>query len=171
MQRRVLRVDGDQLSAGGLGQRGHELAAHDERLLVGQGDIDALGERHDRGSEAGRADDRVQHQIGVGLGDKPHQPLGTASTSRPSTPHQREPPRRDPTARSCERRAYAPADQRVVRRARGEPDQLELAGGPRDDVERLRADGARGAEDEQPLHGALIVAGGPSAADKPSPRC
>ena len=57
VQRGVLGVDRDQLGAGGLGERGHELAADDERLLVGQRDVDALGERDDRRAEAGRADD------------------------------------------------------------------------------------------------------------------
>ena len=54
----------------------HELAADDERLLVGERDVDALGERDDRRAEAGRADDRVEHEVGVGLGDEPHEPLG-----------------------------------------------------------------------------------------------
>ena len=48
VQRGVLGVDRDQLRAGGLGQRGHELAADDQRLLVGEREVDALGERHDR---------------------------------------------------------------------------------------------------------------------------
>ena len=57
VDRGVLGVDRDQAGAGGLGERGHELAADDERLLVGQRDVDALGERDDRRAEAGGADD------------------------------------------------------------------------------------------------------------------
>ena len=76
VQRGVLGVDRDQLRAGGLRQGHHQLAAHDERLLVGQRDVDPLGERDDRRTEAGRPDDRVEHEVGAGLGDEPHQPLG-----------------------------------------------------------------------------------------------
>ena len=53
VQRGVLGVDRDQLRARGLGERGHEFAAHDQGLLVGQRDVDALGQRHDRRAEAG----------------------------------------------------------------------------------------------------------------------
>ena len=65
VERGVLGVDRDQPRAGGLGERGHELAADDQRLLVGQRDVDALGERDDRRAEAGGADDRVEHEVGA----------------------------------------------------------------------------------------------------------
>ena len=76
VQRGVLGVDRDQLGAGGLGQRHHEVAADDERLLVGERDVDALGQRHDRRAEPGRADDRVEHEVGAGLRHEPHEALG-----------------------------------------------------------------------------------------------
>ena len=76
VQRGVLGVDRDQLRAGGLAERHHELTADDERLLVGERDVDALGERDDRRPQAGRADDRVEHEVGAGLGDEPHEALG-----------------------------------------------------------------------------------------------
>ena len=76
VDRGVLGVDRDQPRAGGLGQRGHELAADDQRLLVGQRDVDALGQRDDRRAEAGGADDRVEHEVGAGLGDERDQALG-----------------------------------------------------------------------------------------------
>ena len=52
-------------------------------------------------------------------------------------------------------------DERLVRRAGGQPDELELARRALDDVERLRADRARGAEDEEPLHGSPLWQGVP----------
>ena len=58
MERGVLGVDRDQPRAGGLGERGHELAADDQRLLVGERDVHPLGEGDDRRAEAGAADDR-----------------------------------------------------------------------------------------------------------------
>ena len=87
-------------------ERHHELAADDERLLVGQRDVDALGERDDRGAEPGRADDRVEHEVGAGLGDQPHQALrARRAPRRPSTPPRRAPRRPRRPARSAARRA------------------------------------------------------------------
>ena len=76
VQRRVLGVDGDDLRAGRLGERHDELAADDERLLVGQREVDALAERRDRRPQAGRADERVEHEVGARLEHEPHEPLG-----------------------------------------------------------------------------------------------
>ena len=59
-----------------LGQRHDELAADDERLLVGQREVDPLAERRDRRAEAGRADERVEDEVGAGLEHEPHEPLG-----------------------------------------------------------------------------------------------
>ena len=55
VQRGVLGVDRDQLRAGGLGERHHELAADDQRLLVGERDVDPLGERDDRRARGRRS--------------------------------------------------------------------------------------------------------------------
>ena len=123
VQRGVLGVDGDQLGAGGLGQRHHEVAADDERLLVGERDVDALGERDDGRAEPGRADDRVEHEVGAGLGDEPHEPLGPGQhlalgprlggarggvAVAERDPRARRAPRRARRARSCERSADRP---------------------------------------------------------------
>ena len=135
----MLGVDRDQPRAGGLGQRGHELAADDERLLVGQRDVHALGERDDRRAEAGRADDRVEHEVGAGLGDEPRSsPSGPASTSPPV---HASAARAAASASVSAIRGHAVLDrlldQRHVLRAGGQPDDLERALGARDDVERL----------------------------------
>ena len=88
VERGVLGVDRDQPGAGGLGERGHELAADDQRLLVGQRDVHPLGQRDDRRAEAGGADDRVEDEVGLRLGDQADQALGAvqhlaaASTAR-----------------------------------------------------------------------------------------
>ena len=52
VKRGVLGVDRHDLRAGGLGERRHELAADDERLLVGERQVDALAERRDRRARA-----------------------------------------------------------------------------------------------------------------------
>ena len=68
--------------------------------------------------------------------------------------------RRTPCSRAWATRAsWEPSADR--------PTELERAGGARHDVERLRADGARGAEDQQPLHRLAIVAAAFSAPAKP----
>ena len=106
VQRGVLGVDRDQLRAGGLGQRGHELAADDERLLVGQRDVDALGERDDRRAEAGGADDRVEHEVGARTRRRAGRgPRGRRAPRRRSRPRRRGRRRRRRRARSGARRA------------------------------------------------------------------
>ena len=110
VQRGVLGVDRDQLGAGGLGERGHELAADDQRLLVGQRDVDALGERDDRRAEAGRADDRVERRGRRRTRRRGAPgPRGRPAPRPRSTPRRRGRRRRGPTARSGARRARGPA--------------------------------------------------------------
>ena len=53
-QRRVLGVDRQDPALGRLGQRGDQLAADDEALLVGERDVDPLGQGDDRRAEARR---------------------------------------------------------------------------------------------------------------------
>ena len=65
-QRRVLGVDRQDPGLGRLGQRRDQLAADDEALLVGEREVDPLGERDDRRPEPGDADDRVQDEVGLG---------------------------------------------------------------------------------------------------------
>ena len=160
VQRGVLGVDRDQLGAGGLGQRHHEVAADDERLLVGQRDVDALGERDDGRAEPGGADDRVEHEVGAGLGDEPHEPLGPGQhlalgpclggaggrvgVAERDAPH---------AVLLGER------DEPLVRALGGQADELELLTRAGDDVERLEADGAGGAEDQQAFHPRAMMAG------------
>ena len=161
VQRGVLGVDRDQLRARGLRQRHHQLAAHDERLLVGQRDVDPLGERDDRRTEAGRPDDRVEHEVGAALGDEPHQALGPGQhlAAGPGLRGarggvgvaERDPP---DAVRAGLRH------ERLVRALGRQPDELERLRRACDDVERLRADRARGAEDQEPLHCASMMAGG-----------
>ena len=62
-KRGVLGVDRDHLGAGGLGQLHHELAADDQRLLVGEREVDPLAERRNGRPEAGRADERVKDEV------------------------------------------------------------------------------------------------------------
>ena len=63
--RRVLGVDRQDPGAGRLGERRDQLAADHQALLVGERQLDPLGERDDRRAEAGGADDRVEDEIGL----------------------------------------------------------------------------------------------------------
>ncbi len=101
----VLGVDGHDPRAGGLGQRGDELPAHHQGLLVGECQVDALAERGHGRSEPGRAHERVQHEIGMGLHHQANEPLGAAE---------------HPPIRPCLRR-------RGPRRRVGEGDSLHAA--------------------------------------------
>jgi hypothetical protein len=74
VQSRVLGIDGEDASAGSFCQRDHELAPHDERLLVRKRQIDPLAKRRDRGPEAGGANEPVEHEIGARLHDQAHEP-------------------------------------------------------------------------------------------------
>ena len=105
------------------------------------------------GPEAGGADDGVEHEVGAGLGHEPDQPSGPASTS-PSVHASRGArggvgvAERDPIHAVGARLR----DQRLVRALGRQPDELERVGRARHDIERLHADRAGGAEDQEPLH-------------------
>ncbi len=148
--------DGDQLRAGGLRKRADELAADDQRLLVGEREVDALAERRHRRPETGGADERVEHELRAGLDDQLDETLraGKDLTIRPRLGgarsgvgvNERDPPHAV-RAGLC--------DKRLPGALGGEPDQLELTvpggavGG--EDVKRLGADRAGGAEDQKTL--------------------
>jgi hypothetical protein len=142
----VLGVDGDHLRAGGLGQRHHELAAHYERLLVGEGEVDPLAERGHAGPEPGRAHERVQHEVGVAVHDQLDEPLVAGEHLAPAPR-----PRGARGGVLVGERYPGDAvllglrDQPLEARLRGERDDLDL---PRslDHVERLPSDRAGGAE-------------------------
>ena len=55
---------------------GDELAADDERLLVGQREVDALPQRRDRRPEPRGAHERVEDEVGARLEHEPHESLG-----------------------------------------------------------------------------------------------
>ena len=159
VQRRVLGVDGQDLRARGLGELHDQLAADDERLLVGQRQVDALPQRGHRRAQPGGADERVEHEVGARVEHQAHEPLGADQhlAVRPRLGRagagvgvgQRDP--RDAVLGRLR-------DERLPRALGRQPDQLELLGA-RDDVERLRADRAGRAEDEQaPGHAAILGA-------------
>ena len=149
VQRGMLGVDGQDLRAGRLRERHHELAADDERLLVGEREVDPLPERGDGRAEAGGADERVEHEVGARLEHEPHEPLGAAQhlAVGPGLGGARA---RVGIGQRDAIDAEEPRllDQGLRRALRAQADELEL-GIARDDVERLGADRAGRAEDEE----------------------
>ena len=71
----MLGVDGDDARAGGLSKLDHELAADHKRLLIGQRQHEALGERRHRWHQPGGTHDRVEHHLAARLGDQPRNAL------------------------------------------------------------------------------------------------
>ena len=109
------------------------------------------------GPEAGRADDRVEHEVGVRARRPARRGPRARRAPRPrSTPPPRAPRRRGPTARSGARRGRAPARPaararcpRTGRRSRTRRRSTSSACVPIEPVEP---------EDEEPLHRRPIVA-------------
>ena len=71
----MLGVDRQDLGAGGLSKLHHELSPHDQRLLVGQREVDALAERGDGRQEPRGPDDRVQDHVALAARDQLDDPL------------------------------------------------------------------------------------------------
>jgi hypothetical protein len=165
----VLGVHRQQLRAGGLGESHHELAAHDKALLVGQREVDALAERRDGGPEPGRADQRVQDEIAVGVRDQLHEALRSGQHL-----HLRVLARPRGRIGVGKRNAAHAVRNRLLQEqlpaGRGsEPNDLEL-GIALDDVQGLRADGAGRADYEDPAHRAESREGLISRSRGPRPR-
>ena len=106
------------------------------------------------------ADDRVEDDVGVGLGHQAYEPLGPGQ-------HLAVGPGLGGAGRGIGIAESDPlhavpareVDQGVVRALGRQPDELELVPGARHHVECLQADGARGAEDQEPLHRRPMMAG------------
>ncbi len=136
------------LGAGRFGQRDHQLAADDQRLLVGQSEVDALAQRGHGRAEPRRAHKCVEDQVGARLHDQPNETLG-AGQDLALGPGKRRPlgrlgvSQRDP--RDPVRARLL--DQRLPRALGGQTQELELLLVAAHDVERLRTDRAGRAED------------------------
>ena len=136
MQRRVLRVDRQQQAAAPLLRGERELACGDEALLVRERERHAALERPERRLDTREADDRVQHDVWLGLLEQRRQVA--ADLDVPDAARLRE--------------------LRQVRRRRRERAQLEL-GIAVDDVDRLPPDRAGRAEERYPPHALSVGAG------------
>ena len=129
-ERGVLGVDGQQQASSPLPRRERELAGCDEALLVRERERDAALERPERRADAGKADDRVQDDVRLGGFEQ----RGDVATA----------------LRVLD--AVLARQLRQVGRAGCEGTELEL-GVPLNDLDRLPADRAGGAEQRYPLHG------------------
>ncbi len=154
----VLGVDREQPLGLALDQVHHELASHDQALLVRQGEDLAALERGERRSETCRADETVHHDVRLGLpGDR----LGGVRADDQLHTGERAELRLDVVGRVLvgdgdERRQELPDlpdEQVLVRAPRGQADDLEPIGVAPDDVERLGADRPCRSEDGEGPHG------------------
>ncbi len=110
-QRRVLGVHREQLGSGRLRQGHHELAADDERLLVGQGEIDPLPQRRRpsdraRPSRPGRSA-RGRRRTRARAGRAPPRRRAPRRRSTPRRPGRRRPGRRARSGATPVARAWA----------------------------------------------------------------
>ena len=126
----MLGVDRQQQASTPLPRRERELAGRDEALLVRERERDAALERPQGRADAGEADDRVQDDVRLCGFEQ----LGDVAAG----------------LRVLD--AVLARQLRQVGRAGCEGTELEL-GVPLNDVDRLPADGAGGAEQRYPLHG------------------
>jgi len=149
----VLGVHGHDLRASRFRERYHELASHDQRLLVGERQVDPLAERGYGRAETGGADERVQDQVRLGLHDEPHEPIG-AREHLPVRPRLGG-TRGHVLVGECDAsHAVGPRllEESLPRALCGEPHELELVACAAD-LECLPADRAGRAQDQQALGG------------------
>ena len=141
--RGVLGVDGHDLAR--LGGLEHQRAARDQRLLVGQGETGAGGERRQRGLQPQRADQGVEHHVGLGVLDQPGDGVG------PGIGDVADLGGRGVVGDGDVRHARLGAllgEQAGIAAARRQPDDLEAVRVGGDDVQRLGADRAGAAENQ-----------------------
>ena len=113
------------------------------------------------GTQAGRADDRVEHQVAVGLGDQPHEPVGAAE-HLPVGPRLAGPRGRVGVGQRDPADAVAPGllDQRLPRGRGAQADDLELAAARETTSSACTPIEPGRAEDhEAARHGSVEVAG------------
>ena len=129
------------------GERGDELAADDQRLLVGEREVDPLAQRRDRRKQSRRADDPVQHQVALALGDQPDDAVGPGQHLT-AGPRLARPRGRVGVGHRDLADAVAAGllEQRLPRARGAQRDDREL-GRARDHVEGLAADRPGRAED------------------------
>ena len=188
----VLGIDGHEAPRLG-GHRHDEVAAHHERLLVRERQHLVSCERLVAGAQAGRAHQRVHHDVGLGQAHEAHHGVGTEPerpfAARVVTRHGLGQRRRRArwllraSVRSAQdgvsqlvgnrllsqalvaHREVAHAElarlrQQLARaRAHGEAHHLQLVRMATHNVQRLRADGARGAQDHYAFHARLLETG------------
>ena len=149
---------GIDLRPGGLGQRRDELAADDQRLLVGQREVDPLPGSPRRRPQPGRADERVEHEVGAESATQlARAPRGPTSTSPSVHASAARAAGAGSPARSAARRAGAPAPiSASCEELRGQADDLEVPAPTTSSAWVPIEPGD--AEDEQPLHRRPIVA-------------
>ena len=131
----MLGVDGDDLA--GLRDRGHQIAADDQRLLVREREGAAGLERGERGAEPHGAGDAVEHDVGL---DVAHELLGLVGAERGELDLELLGLRLHDLALGAGR----------------QPDHLEAPRIGADHLESLGADRAGGTEDDDAAHGVRL---------------
>ncbi len=129
--RGVLGVDGDDLAR--LRDRGHEIAADDQGLLVREREGAAALECGERRAEAHGAGDAVEHHVGL---DIAHELLGLVGAERGE----------------LDLELLGLRLHRLAMRTGRQPDHLETPRIRADHLESLSADRAGGTEDDDAAH-------------------
>ena len=134
--RRVLGVDGDDLA--GPRDRGDQLTAHDQGLLVRERERAAGLERSERRAETDGPGDAVEHDVGI---DIAHQLLGLVGAERGV----------------LDLEVLGLRVEGGAVGAGGETDDLEAPRVGADHLESLGADRAGGSEDDDAAHEVMLV--------------
>ena len=140
----------------GCGGLEHQRPAGDQRFLVGQRQPGAGGQRRQRRLQAQRADQRVEHDVGLGVLDQPGDGVGARVGDVAELGGGGGVGDRDIGHAGL---GALPGQQVGISAARGQPDDLEAVGVGGDDLQRLGADRPGAAEDQhaQPVAHRPIV--------------
>ena len=149
----MLAVDGEQPLGRGPDLPRDEVAAGDQRLLIGERDRLPRVQRRKRRQQTSRADQGVQDEVAALVRGGLHDGVRAGrevGAGRRLVVGQHRKSRRELVYLLGQQLGVPPGDER---------DNLELVPVLADDIERLRADATRRAEDRDPLHRDILPEG------------